>query len=72
MGVSVDCGKRNCFEVQDEVEKVLAAEFKGFVADGGGMMIGSNVRDIFFDVNAKDAPKVVPFLESKGYKIVKD
>lgn len=68
--VSINCGSLDVWTVQTEVETLLAQQFKSFKRDGGGMVIGSNVRDIFFNINKKESEQVVPFLMDEGFRVV--
>ena len=60
--------KEDAFELQQQVEAALESRFPSFEADGGGMCIGGNERDIFFDINYGSLKKVVPHLKKKGFK----
>ena len=62
--------KEDPFEVQRKVESLLEERFPSFERDGGGMMLGSPERDIFFSINYSSIDKVVPFLKSKRFKVI--
>lgn len=72
IGISVKCGVRNPFNVQDEIENLLAKSFKSFKRDGGGMMVskGEPIRDIYFSIDHNQINKAKALLKAKGYNLV--
>ena len=68
--ISVDVGVKDWYAVQREVEDSLVKRFPSVHCDGGGMMLGSSIRDIFISIDSRSVNKVGPYLEELGYTLV--